>query len=278
MKLFKTLLVVLLVLVNLAFAQPSLADKPKFLKNPDYIEVTKNLNELKKAKQTQAQTEGSTPEEIQQKIDQLEFQKYALETGIAWGKCINQTGKTLGVYGPTPDFDDDDDDDDDDSYANALYFLANGQATKDKWDCDGVYLPNDARTTVFNADGNSEEASGPIAIKIADGSQLVVTTNPITGAVEFNVPPTKVVKAGEGKWFIPNVAQILIDNRVPNAPGVKIADATNLVGQRNPEPRAVQSDLPARTQPQPEPKAQLQPETETKLQPNLPEKGYYRRR
>jgi hypothetical protein len=273
MKLFKSLLIVLLVLVNLAFAQPTLADQPKFLKNPDYIEVTKNLNELKKAKETQAQTDGSTPEEIQQKIDQLEFQKYALETGITWGKCINETGKTLAVYGPIPDFDDDDDDEDY-SYTNALYFLANGQATKDKWDCEGVYLPNDAKTTVFNADGKSEAANGPIAIKIADGSQLVVKTNPITGAFEFNVPPTKVVKAGEGKWFIPNVAQVLIDNRVPNAPGVKIADATDLVGKKNSEPSAVKP-VPPQTQPEPEPK--LQPLPEIKLQPNLPEKGYYKK-
>lgn len=272
MKLFKSLLIVLLVLVNFAFAQPTLAEQPKFFKNPDYIEVTKNLNELKKAKENQAQTDGSTPKEIQQKIDELEFQKYALETGITWGKCINETGKTLAVYGPTPDFDDDDDDDD--SYTNALYFLANGQATKDKWDCEGVYLPNDTRMTVFNADGNSEEARGPIAIKIADGSQLVVKTNPITGAFEFNVPPTKVVKAGEEKWFIPNVAQAAIDNRVPNAPSIKIADATNLIGKKT-EPGVDQSDL-TRTQPQPEPK--LQPELpEIKLQPKLPEKGYFKK-
>lgn len=275
MKRFKTLLIVLLVLVNLIFAPPTLADKPKFLKNPDYIEVTKNLNELKQAKETLAQTEGSNLEEIQQKIDQLEFQKYALETGIAWGKCVNETGKTLGVYGPIPNFDDDDDDDEDYySYTNGLYFLANGQSTKDKWDCEGVYLPNDARTTVFNADGTSKETNGPIAIKIADGSQLVVTTNPNTGAIEFNVPPTKVVKAGDEEWFIPNVAQVLIDNRVPNAPGVKIADATALVGKKNPEPRAVQSDdVPPRTQPQSEPKLQLQRLPE----PKLPEKGYYRK-
>lgn len=272
MKLFKSLLIVLLILVNLAFAQPTLADKPKFLKNPDYIEVTKNLDELKKAKETQAQTEGSTPEEIQQKIDRLEFQKYALETGINWGKCINETGKTLAVYVSPSNFDDDDDDDY--SYTNALYFLANGQATKDKWDCEGVYLPNDAKTTFFIADGKREEANGPIAIKISDGSQLVVKTNPITGAFEFNVPPTKVVKDGEDKWFIPNVAQILIDNRVPNAPSVKVANATDLVGQENSETRAVQS-VPPQTQPESQPK--LQPLPEIKLQPKLPEKGYYRR-
>jgi hypothetical protein len=258
--------------VNFIFAPPTLADKPKFLKNPDYVEVTKNLNELKQVKESLAQTEGSNLDKIQQKIDQLEFQKYALETGIAWGKCVNATGKTLGVYGPIPDFDDDDDEDYY-SYTNGLYFLANGQSTKDKWDCEGVYLPNDARTTVFNADGTSQEVNGPIAIKIADGSQLAVTTNPNTGAIEFNVPPTKVVKAGDEEWFIPNVAQVLIDNRVPNAPGVKIADATALVGKKNPEPRAVQSDVPLRTQPQSEPKLQIQRLPE----PKLPEKGYYQK-
>jgi len=271
MKLFKSLLIVLLVLVNLVFAQPTLADKPKFLKNPDYIEVTKNLNDLKKVKETQAQTQGYNPEEIQRKIDELEFQKYALETGTTWGKCINETGKNLAVYGPTPDFDDDDDEDY--SYTNALYFLANGQSTKDKWDCEGVYLPNDAKTTVFNADGTSEAANGPIAIKIADGSQLVVTTNPNTGAVEFNVPPTKVIKAGQEKWFIPNVAQAAINNRVPNAPGIKIADATNFIGKKT----ELGGSDSTRTQPQPdEPK--LQPQLpEIKLQPKLPEKGYFKK-
>lgn len=273
MKRFVTVLIVLLTLVNLIFTSPTLADKPKFLKNPDYIEVTKNLNELSQAKETLGQTEGSNLKEIQQKIDQLQFQKYALESGIAWGKCVNVTGKTLGVYGPIPNFDDDDDEDYY-SYTNGLYFLANGQATKDKWDCAGVYLPNNARTTIFKTDGTSQEVNGPIAIKIADGSQLVVTTNPNTSAIEFNVPATKVVKAGEEKWFIPNVAQALIDNRVPNAPGVKIADATALVGKENPEPRTVQSeDVPARTQVQREPKLKVQRLPE----PKLPEKGYYKR-
>lgn len=266
-----SLLLALLFMANLVFAEPSLADKPKFLKNPDYIEVTETLNGLKSAQEAQDKTENYNPEEIQKRIDELEFQKYALETGTTWGKCINETGKTLAVYGPTPDFDDDDDDDY--SYSNALYFLANGESTKDKWDCEGVYLPNDARTTVFNADGTREAANGPIAIKIADGSQLVVKTNPNTGAVEFNVPPTKVIKAGEEKWFIPNVAQAAIDNRVPNAPGVKIADATNLIGKKT-EPSG--ADV-TRTQPQlDEPK--LQPQLpEIKLQPKLPEKGYFRK-
>jgi hypothetical protein len=42
--LFKIALVVLIFVVNLAIAQPSLADRPKVSKNPDYIQVTKTLN------------------------------------------------------------------------------------------------------------------------------------------------------------------------------------------------------------------------------------------
>lgn len=214
MKHFKSLLIALIILANFVFAQPSFADKPKFLKNPDYIEVTQNLNNLKTAKDTQTQAENYSPEELQKKIDELEFQKYVLETGINWGQCRNETGKILAVYGPKPDVEDDDYNY---SYNNGLYFLADAQTTKKKWDCNGVYLPSDAKTTV-----NSQEVGGPIAIKILDGSQLVVKTNPDTSVLEFSIPPTQVFKTGEINWFIPNVSQSAIDTRVANAPTDKV--------------------------------------------------------
>jgi hypothetical protein len=253
MKLFKSLLIVLIIMANLVFAQPSFADRPKFAKNPDYIEVTKALKNLSLAKDTQAQAESYTPEETQKKIDELEFQKYTLETGINWGQCRNETGKTLAVYGPTPKFDDEDFKY---SYDNALYFLADGQTTKNKWDCDGVYLPSDVRTPVINPDGQDQELGGPVAVKIPDGTQLVVRTNPDTAAVEFNIPPTKVFKPGELNWFIPNVSQAIIDTRVANAPAVQIAEGNQLVARRNPDKDTVESNTPPKTQPQPQPQAQ----------------------
>lgn len=243
MKPFKSLLIALIILANFVFAQPSFADKPKFLKNPDYIEVTKTLNTLKTAKDTQVQGENYSPEELQKKIDELEFQKYALETGINWGQCRNETGKTLAVYGPKPDVDDDDYNY---SYDNGLYFLADGQTTKKKWDCNGIYLPSDAKTTV-----NSQEVGGPVAIKILDGSQLVVKTNPDTSAIEFSVPPTQVFKAGELNWFIPNVSQSAIDTRVANAPTAKMAKVNNLVVMKKTEQNKVESSVPPQVQQQP---------------------------
>ena len=203
MKIFKFALVVLVIVVNLVIAQPSFADKPKFTENPDYMEVTKVLDSLLKAKDTQAQPEGMTPEEMQQKITELQFQKYIMETGESWGQCRNETGKTLAVYGPKPKKSDS-------PYENALYLLADGQTTEEDWDCDGIYLPSDVKITGL-------DLGSPVAVKIVDGTQLVVKTNS-DGAVELNVPPAKVFKAGEVNWFIPTLSQEAIGMQFANAP------------------------------------------------------------
>ena len=276
MKLLKALVVVLVILANLVFAQPSLADKPKFLKNPDYIEVTKNLNALVTAKETQSQTEGYNAQEVQKRIDELEFQKYALETGINWGQCRNESGNTLAVYGPKPEFDDDDYEDSY-PYDNGLYFLAAGQTTKKKWDCQGVYLPS-AATTAVSANGQNQDVSGPVAIKVADGTQLVIKTNPDTAAVELSIPPTQVFKAGELNWFIPNVSQEVIDTRVANAPAAKKAQDNQLVVMKNLEKDTVESNLPAKSQPQPQSETKAQPQPQSEPQVIAPKAGFINRR
>ncbi|MCC5606806.1 hypothetical protein LC612_08405 [Nostoc sp. CHAB 5834] len=216
MKIWKSLLIVLMILVNLAFAQPSFADRPKFSKNPDYIEVTKALKELSQKKDTQTQVEGLTPEEIQKRVEELTLQKYALETGINWGQCENQTGNTIAVYGKTAN----DDEDEDAVYENNLYFLANGQSTQNNWDCDGIYLANDVEVANFTSspNGQGQELTGPAALKILDGTQLVIKTNPDTGAIDLNVPTVKVLNSKTANWFIPDISQALINTRVPNAP------------------------------------------------------------
>ncbi|MEG4497419.1 hypothetical protein QUB05_08865 [Microcoleus sp. F10-C6] len=215
MKIFKFVLVLLVMTANLVFVPPSWADAPKtpkYASNPDYIEVTEALNTLKAAKDAPNLAETYTPEQLQQKISQLEFQKYTLETGKPWGQCRNETGKTLAVYGQkrkkAPS-----------SYENALYFLADGQTTEHKWDCDGIYLPSDIKATdLRTTDRPSEELTGGLAVKIVDGTQLVARANPDTGAVEFNVPTAKVFKPGDANWFVPDVTQAYIDAQVPNAP------------------------------------------------------------
>jgi hypothetical protein len=219
MKVWKSLLILLMIFANLVFAQPSFADRPKFSKNPDYIEVTKALNELSQTKDTQTQVEGLTPEEIQKRTEELTLQKYALETGINWGKCENQTGNTIAVYGKRPN----DEDNEDAAYDNGLYFLANGQSTKNNWDCDGIYLPTDVKVANFTSspNGKGEELTGPVALKILDGTQLVVKTNPDTAAIELNVPTVKVLNSNKANWFIPEISQNIIDTRVPNAPSNK---------------------------------------------------------
>lgn len=214
MKLLKIVLVVLVVAANLVFAPASMAgsDKPKYTSNPDYIEVTQTLNTLLEAKKSTESNQNYTPEELQKKIAQLEFQKYTLETGKSWGQCRNNTGKTLAVYGPKPKKAASD-------YQNALYFLGDGQTTEHKWDCDGIYLPSDVQATDLSVvDKVAQALTGGVAVKIVDGTQFVATANPQTAAIEFNVPTAKVFKPGDVNWFVPDVTQAYIDTQLPNAP------------------------------------------------------------
>ena len=216
MKIFKFVLVLLVMVANLVFVPPSWADAPKtprYASNPDYIEVTEALNTLKAAKDAPDTAQNYTPEELRKKIAQLEFQKYTLETGKPWGQCRNETGKTLAVYGPkrkkaAESY-----------YENDLYFLADGQTTEHKWDCDGIYLPSDVKATdLRSANQPSEQLTGGLAVKIVDGTQVVARANPDTAAVEFNVPTAKIFQPGQANWFVPDVTQAYIDSQLPNAP------------------------------------------------------------
>jgi len=213
MKAFKYILIMGLVLANLVFAPPSLADAPSFSKNPDYIALTKEIKNLQTVKEAHAGVEGFTTEEIDNKLNELEFQKYAFESGINWGQCRNETGKTITVYGPEPNLDEDEY-----SSGASLYFLADGKTTKDKWDCKGVFLPSDIKVVALTSDGQNEDLNGGVVIKVPVGTNLVLKTNADTGAIEFNQAGIQVLKPGEVNWFIPNVSQAVVDARVTNAP------------------------------------------------------------
>ncbi|WRH67662.1 MAG: hypothetical protein RSE13_04720 [Planktothrix sp. GU0601_MAG3] len=214
MKFLTSLLIAVVLILNLVLSQSAFAE-PKYAKNPDYIEVTQELKELSLVAENEVKTQGAISETVQQKIDQLQFQQYALQSGTNWGQCTNNTGKTIAVYG-SPKKEDDD-------HIATLYFLGDGQTTKAKWDCDGIYLPQDVKGTNLGFTEQSEPLQGPIAIKIMDGTQLGITTNLETGTLEFNSPLAKVVQTSDVNWFIPNISQSIIDNQLPNAPTAKKA-------------------------------------------------------
>jgi hypothetical protein len=205
-KLFKTALVALVLLVNLIIAQPSWADRPDLTTTPDYIEVNQVINNVLQLKNTPEQSQY-TPEQIEQELGELKLQKYILETASSWAQCRNETGKTLAIYAHKPKKV---------AQGNTLYFLGNGQITENEWDCDGVYLPIGTKVAGIAADGQA--LTEPLAIKIVDGTQLIAKTNPQTGTIEFNVNPARVFKAGEPNWSIPNLSQADIDAAIPNAP------------------------------------------------------------
>jgi hypothetical protein len=195
--LIRVVLIVLLFVVNLAIAEPSLADRPKVTKNPDYVELTKTLNSLLAEKEGQSSKPG-----LQQKIDELQIQKAAMESGVAWGQCRNETGKTLAIYGPKAE-------QSKSSVENELYFLADGESTPEGWDCNGIYLPNGAKVA-------GVDVTEAVAYKVLDGTRLVVKTNPETGEMVLNSPPVNIFKAGEKNWSIPNISQAFIESRIPN--------------------------------------------------------------
>ncbi|MGL5834295.1 MAG: hypothetical protein ACRC1Z_13825 [Waterburya sp.] len=204
MKLWKTIFLGLLLCLNFAIATPALADKPNFQNNPDYIEITDNLNKLFEAKANKFLPEGLTTNEVDQKIARLQLAKYIIENGEGNTECRNETGKSIAVYGSKTKKADT-------NYDNALYLLPDGQTTDEDWNCEGIYLPNDAKVTGL-------DLNSAVAVKVLNGTKLVIKSNPDTGVYELNLPPAKVFKAGEANWDIPDLAQASLDVQYPKAP------------------------------------------------------------
>jgi hypothetical protein len=205
MKLFKVILVCLVLLINFVIVPPSFADAPKLDKNPDYQQITTALGELLQARENQELPEGiGTLEELQQKITGLQYQKYVVEAGKGVSECRNNTGRTIAVYGPTSKklsstFD------------NTLYLLPSGAETDDDWNCEGVFLPSDLKVAGLNLDAAS-------AAKFLSGTRLDINENPDTGAIEFNLPPAQVFKAGDVNWDIPDITEAALNTQLPKAP------------------------------------------------------------
>jgi hypothetical protein len=202
MKWIRIAIVALVVLVNLAIAPPSWAGKD-FTKGTDYAEVTQALNQLIQVKDTPEQA-GYTPEEYQQKLGQLQQQKYVMETATKRAQCHNETPGTLAVYANKPK-----------KLPTQIYYLGAGTVTDDDWDCDGFYLPAGTQVALVS-NAEPQELTEAIAIKFVDGTQAIASTNPATGAIEFNVTPANVFKAGETNWAIPNLSLTEIRTQAPS--------------------------------------------------------------
>lgn len=213
MKTFRCLLLVFIIILNFLFARPSLADAPKITKTPEYIQISKSLDglleQLETAKLGEPLPEGKTVADIERKIDELSFEKYALEKGTNWSQCRNETGKTIGIYGQKSEGTKS-------KFDNVLYFLGAGETTPNGWDCQGIYVAKDSKIT--SADTELSNLSGAAALKIPKGTQLIAKTNLESGNLELNIVPDKIFKAGEINWYIPNVSQTNVSTRVSDVP------------------------------------------------------------
>ncbi|MBP5972023.1 hypothetical protein HW132_04555 [Brasilonema sp. CT11] len=242
MKIFKPILVFLFLLVNLVIAQPSFAD-PIAEKSPEYAQITQQLSQLLQARNNPSAAGYNTVEQIQKGISDLQFQKYIMETTEDWGVCRNETGRTLAVYAHKPSKYG--------SSANTLFYLGNGRKTDDEWDCDGIYLPSGVNVAGISipvaenpvaenpvaenpvtenpvaenpvveypvAENQQQQPRQPLYVKIVDGTNLIVRSNPLTGEIELNAPPAGVFSVGELNTTVPYLSQAQIDAQVPNAP------------------------------------------------------------
>ncbi|MDX2216036.1 MAG: hypothetical protein SFY66_22415 [Oculatellaceae cyanobacterium bins.114] len=202
MKLIQLILIAIVFIVNLGVAHPALADRPPIDQNPDYVSITETLTNLTQAQNTNTPPEGLTMAEVQQQITNLQYQKYLMETGKDT-ICRNDTTQTVAIYGAKPQ-------QSTATFDQVLFLLPAGEATDDDFACQGVYLPNDVKVAGVTLDSAA-------AIKILDGTQLVLTENPDTGAIALNLPPASVFKAGEVNWEIPDLAQADLTS-FPTAP------------------------------------------------------------
>ncbi|HEY9830205.1 MAG TPA: hypothetical protein V6D26_06475 [Stenomitos sp.] len=202
MKFLKIALIAIVLLGNLIIAPPSWAGKD-FTKGADYAEVTQAINQLLQAKDNPEQA-GYTPETYQQRLSQLQQQKYVIETARKRAQCHNETTGTLAVYANKPK-----------KSPTQLYYLAAGQETDDDWDCDGYYLPAGTQV-VLGPNTEAQTLTEPLAVQFVDGTQSIVRTNPATGAIELNVLPAHVFKAGETNWTIPSLSQADVNAQTPS--------------------------------------------------------------
>jgi hypothetical protein len=172
------------------------------MQSPEYAQITQTLTNLLQSRTNPEQT-GYSALELQKKIAELQFQKYIMESSEGWVVCKSNTNKIVGVYArkPVKPYT---------NTTNTLYYLAPGEETDEDWDCDGVYLPNDAKVAGLDLDSAG-------AAKIVDGSYLTIDTDP-TGALQFNLPLAGVYKIGEGNWQIPDLSQAELDSQIANAP------------------------------------------------------------
>ncbi|MGI0492490.1 hypothetical protein ACN4EG_11950 [Alkalinema pantanalense CENA528] len=191
-------------MISLVFAQPAFADLGKFTRTPEYQDITQTLETLLQ----NPDQSGLDAVQLQQKITNLRWQKYLLETSDNRAQCRNQTGKTLAIYAKSkkaPAI-----------APSTLYFLADGQALDDDWACTSVLLPGGTKLAL--APNEIQDLTEAIVLKVLPGTQLIASVNPTTNAVELNVPTLSVVNASEAGFEGSNLSQAEIDAQIPNAP------------------------------------------------------------
>jgi len=99
------------------------------------------------------------------------------------------------------------------------------QLDKRQTNCDGIYLPADAKLA------GQAELTEPTALQFVSGTQLVIQANP-TGEIEFNLPPAKTLTAAaEGALPLPNLTLASVEATAPNGSNRRLVNIEALWAQ-----------------------------------------------
>lgn len=150
-----------------------------------------------------SEVKAISPDEIQPLVlNYGDFAPVTEEQALSAGRCTNQSGENIAVYGPKHPSDTS-------RFDNSLYILPSGYSTPDGWDCDGFYVPNDRV-----ANQALSKIQGPLAIKYVGLVSFTVTKS----GNEYNCPlnqgafkPSEVCCPSNYPtcvcWAIPNLPQ-----------------------------------------------------------------------
>jgi hypothetical protein len=201
MQCVKAFVIFLILVCSLLLTPFAWADSGKYMETSEYKEVIQAITNLRDV----TKTTGLSPDMVQQKMADLRFQKYIMESADDPALCRNKTGKTLAIYARPQNS----------TASPILYYLGDGQETDEDFECTGVYLPGGSKV-VLPVAAAQEELAESVALKFLPGTQLVAIASP-DGAIEFNAP-AKVFKSGEIDWAMPAITQADVEAHSPNAP------------------------------------------------------------
>lgn len=114
---------------------------------------------------------------------------------LAIGRCTNNSGRKVMVYGPKVISDIE--------YDNQAYVSRTSWTSPLLWDCDGFFLPQGVTCKAPLQGGGTRILHGPGALKYRDLRHVVITRGSDTDLL-VDIEPDNFLGSDDVNWFIPD--------------------------------------------------------------------------